>query len=450
MRLPIHLRASFAASGASAGIISNGVAYFLLLYYSQVLGLDSALVGFAMMIALFVDAISDPWIGRWSDRMRSRWGRRHPFLFAAIIPIPLAYYLLWDAPDLSDTSLFVYLLVMTVVLRLSLTAHVVPFHALLPEVTSNYDARTRLSGDLVSSAWFFGTLMSVAMYGYWLADTPEYPDGAGIMRADGYVAAGGVGAIIVFACISYAAFATRRPIATPTEAPARERSLRAAIRQMSQTLADRSTLAIIASGLLSAMAGGTAAALWPYMQSYFWSFDTIQISLMLTAQLVSAVIAFLSIGYITRGRDKKRILITLSLTAIVVATGPVWLRVTGAFIGNDHELLFPVMLTIGMVEVALAAMTGTLTASMIADITEHRAIETARREEGRQACSIQHSPSSARWRAESGCGPAEPCWHSSVSRPKRARRTSARRSPSPSAGSMRRHSASSTWHRSPH
>ena len=76
------IRISFAASGIAQGLIANGLSYFLLLYYSQVLGLDPALAGLAMMIALVFDAISDPLVGAWSDRLRSRWGRRHPFLFA--------------------------------------------------------------------------------------------------------------------------------------------------------------------------------------------------------------------------------------------------------------------------------------------------------------------------------------------------------------------------------
>ena len=50
------------------------------------------------------------------------------------------------------------------------------------------------------------------MYGWWLADTAEYPDGSGIMRAEGYVAAGGATAVAIFLCLGFAAFSTRRYI----------------------------------------------------------------------------------------------------------------------------------------------------------------------------------------------------------------------------------------------
>ena len=55
--MPALTRISFAASGASAGLVGNGISYFLLIYYSQVLGLDPALAGLAMMISLLVDAV---------------------------------------------------------------------------------------------------------------------------------------------------------------------------------------------------------------------------------------------------------------------------------------------------------------------------------------------------------------------------------------------------------
>ena len=127
-------RFAFASSGIAQGLINNGISYFLLLYYSQVLGLTSALAGLALMSALIIDAVSDPLIGQWSDRLHHRLGRRHPFLYVSIVPVSISYYLLWAAPELSQTGLFIYLLIMVVTLRISLTAHVVPFNALLPEL----------------------------------------------------------------------------------------------------------------------------------------------------------------------------------------------------------------------------------------------------------------------------------------------------------------------------
>ena len=58
---------------------------FVLVYYSRVLGLSAGLVGTALAIALIFDAISDPLVGYASDKFRSRWGKRHPFMYFACL-----------------------------------------------------------------------------------------------------------------------------------------------------------------------------------------------------------------------------------------------------------------------------------------------------------------------------------------------------------------------------
>ena len=63
-------------------ITLQGVALF---YFNQVLGVPAHLVSLAFGAIIFVDAFWDPLIGQWSDRFRSRLGRRHPFLYAGMV-----------------------------------------------------------------------------------------------------------------------------------------------------------------------------------------------------------------------------------------------------------------------------------------------------------------------------------------------------------------------------
>ena len=371
-------RWSFAASGTATGLISNGVSYFLLIYYSQVLGLDPELAGLVMMIALMVDAVSDPLVGRWSDGVRHRLGRRHPFLFLAALPIALLYYLIWDPPALGQTGLFFYLLAVSIGLRLALTAHVVPFNALLPELTDDYDERTRLMNFSYCAAWFFGTVMAVAMYAYWLADTPGAVEGSGILRAEGYVAAGIFGAVVVAVCLVAAAVGTRGYIPRLTQPISHGGD---AFRLWG-ALKDRNFAVLVVSGLASSAAAGTSTALWAYMQPYFWGFDTTQTSMLLAAQLLSAVLAFALIPKLVVGREKKDSLIVLSWASLLCASGPVFAELLGFFPAIGSAARFNVMLVLGVLHVMFVVMIGTVTASMIADIVDARAVATGRREEG--------------------------------------------------------------------
>ena len=83
------------------GVKDNGFGALLLLFYNQALGLDARLAGLAIGIALVVDAFLDPLIGYASDHLRTRWGRRHPFMYAAAIPAALSYLFLFSPPPAS-------------------------------------------------------------------------------------------------------------------------------------------------------------------------------------------------------------------------------------------------------------------------------------------------------------------------------------------------------------
>ncbi len=77
----------YGLGAVSFGVKDNGFSFFLLLYYNQVLGLPESWVGLGIMVALIADAVFDPLVGYASDHLHSRWGRRHPFLYASAVPI---------------------------------------------------------------------------------------------------------------------------------------------------------------------------------------------------------------------------------------------------------------------------------------------------------------------------------------------------------------------------
>jgi len=146
----------FYGSGATAfGIKDAGFNYFLLIYYNQVLGLDAFLTGLALAIAVAIDAVSDVAVGHLSDNWHSKWGRRHPFMFAAIIPVVISFYLLWNPPAFVTTTnanLFFYLLSIAILVRSGITFFEVPNAALGPELTKDYN-------DVLDS-WHFATCLA--------------------------------------------------------------------------------------------------------------------------------------------------------------------------------------------------------------------------------------------------------------------------------------------------
>lgn len=152
----IYYRVGSIAFGVHQATLTSA----LMLFFNQVVGLPAAWVGAAMMLTLIFDAVCDPLIGEWSDHTRSRWGRRHPFMYASAILAAVAFYLLFDPPlGWPNSHLLIYMAAMLVTVRVLLSLYEVPSSALGPELTLDYDQRT----SLMSSRFFFGTLGGAGM-----------------------------------------------------------------------------------------------------------------------------------------------------------------------------------------------------------------------------------------------------------------------------------------------
>jgi len=132
---------------------------FYAIFLTDVVGLDARLASVAALIGIIWDAINDPLVGMLSDRVRTRWGRRRPFLLWFAIPYGAGFLLLWWAPPFEGQAakmIFVTLAFMIADTLETLVA--VPFSALTPELTPDYDERTSLTGFRM----FFNLAISLA------------------------------------------------------------------------------------------------------------------------------------------------------------------------------------------------------------------------------------------------------------------------------------------------
>ena len=120
---------------------------FYAIFLTDVVGLDPRLASVAALVGIVWDAINDPIVGMLSDRVRTRWGRRRPFLLFFSIPFGLSFLLLWYAPPFeSQIAKAVFITFAFMVSDTMETLVSVPFAALTPELTPDYDERTSLTG----------------------------------------------------------------------------------------------------------------------------------------------------------------------------------------------------------------------------------------------------------------------------------------------------------------
>lgn len=123
------------------------IAAFFPIFMMDVVGISPALAAAALFVGRSWDYINDPLVGYFSDRTRTRWGRRRPFLLFGALPFALTFILLWVKPDFvtSTTGLVIFYAAAYMIYEASATLVYMPYFALTPELTQDYDERTQLT-----------------------------------------------------------------------------------------------------------------------------------------------------------------------------------------------------------------------------------------------------------------------------------------------------------------
>ena len=360
------------------GVKDNGFSYLLLLYYDQVLGLPGALAGFAIFSALLVDAIFDPIVGYASDHLHSRWGRRHPLMYAAALPVAASYFLLWNPPSgLGTGALFAWLLGISIGVRMLITLYETPSTALVAELTGDYDERTHMLSLRYMFGWWGGLTVAVLAYRYFL------PSGGGQLAAPGYHTYGRVASLIMLVSMLASALGTHHEIPRLRQPPpARLAGVGAALRELVETLSNRSFLSLFAGAITYAMAAGLAASLSIYIYTYVWEFDSLAISYLNLPYFLSALVAAVLAPALARRIGKKAAAISTSIAALVMAPLPLTLRLLGLFPANGSHALFGTLMVLYPIEVVLIVMSTALVSAMVADVVEESELATGRRSEG--------------------------------------------------------------------
>lgn len=379
-KVPLRTKLTYGIGSIAFGVKDNGFSTFLLVFYNQVIGMPAWQVSLALMIALVFDAFVDPFVGHMSDRTRTKWGRRHPYLYASALPVALFYLLLWNPPDIDGTLLFAYLLGTAFLVRASLSTYEVPSAALAPELTSDYHERTSVLSFRYLFGWFGGLGMMVIAFQYLLVPSAEQPNG--MLNHDGYEMYALISSIVMFVVILITAFGTHGEIKNlPKPGPVLG-SFKDHIKGIKTALSNKAFAILMLTMIFAFTSQGMTFSMTLYLYPHIWGFSSQLMVSFPIALLFSALIAFYLAPRLSKRFGKKETATVLSLVYLALGTLPYWLRYLRIFPENDSAMLVPILMVFIIAATASGICTFMIAQSMLADIVEDNEEKTGERAEG--------------------------------------------------------------------
>ena len=281
---------------------------FLLLYYSQILGLSASMVAIVLALALIFDAFSDPIVGSISDNLKSSLGRRHPFMFGAAIPLGVSMALLFSPPEgIQDIYLLAWLLFFTVFVRTAFTFFMIPWNAIAAEFSNDYVERTLIITYRYMVGWTGGVLFSIFTWNYLFPNTDAYPSGQ--LNPEHYSTFGLVvgGLMMTWALISAWGTRSEIPYLLQPVNPTPPFSFRRAFDETVLALQNANFRRLFLLFIMFSGLAGVGGVFDIYMNTYFWEFTSDDLR-WFALGAVGAICAFISIPFIQKRVDKHTLL----------------------------------------------------------------------------------------------------------------------------------------------
>ncbi|MEM9624093.1 MAG: MFS transporter [Pseudomonadota bacterium] len=396
--IPLWMKMAFGIGAVGETIYLGMFNTFITIYYNQAVGLSNSLIGTAILMALVVDAVSDPAIGIVSDRWRSRMGRRHPFLFVAPVPLGLALWCIFNPPEaLTDKTalaasagqmyLFAWLAFWTIISRICLTLYVIPHLALGGEMVREQHERSQLFSINALFGYSTGALFIFVAWSVFLSGETINAEGVAISN---HLQAASYGPLSLFAgaailmTVSLCAMGTYPSVpflSQPIQQPERL-SIGMFLRKVLSTLKNRNYLFLLLGFFFFMISSGLYETFSIFIQTYFWEIGPDEIRWLGLGALPGALLGASIAPRLMRRFDRKPVLTGAIIGLVIMSQLIIDLRLLGWFPENDSELLLPLLIANSFLFALSLGVAGVAIVSMLADIIDENELYTGAREEG--------------------------------------------------------------------
>ena len=388
--LPFRVKLCFGIGAIGEALYFGMFIAFITIFYNQAIGLSNYLIGIATMLAVLTDAITDPFIGMLSDRTRSAIGRRHPFLWAAPVPLAISIFAIFNPPDMligNETGLFIWLAVWTVLSRAIVTLFNVPHLALGAELSKQHHERSQL----FSANAIFATL-STSLFGFvaWTlfqGERVRESDGAlvqGQLDPAAYLPITLIVCATVIISITICAIGTQdygRRLSQRTDVLPKF-SVMFFLQSLFRTMKNRNNLILLGGFFFFMIASGIYDKMNVFIQTYLWQLEPSEIRNFPLIGAVGSLSGALLAPIFMKRFDRKPVMLASLFGVVLFAQLVVDLRLLGLLPENGDPLLLPCLLAnaFGFTFSVACCMVSIM--SMIGDIIDENELITGLREEG--------------------------------------------------------------------
>lgn len=380
LKVSVKTKIAF-STGALEEAAVGAASVVTMVFYNQVLGVSAYLCGIVFLIASVIDAVTDPLIGSLSDNFRSRWGRRHPFMLVALLPLGLGFYLLYAPPGgMSETFYFWWFLATMALLRIGKTFYAVPHDALGAELTDDYHERTSILGLNSVVGMIAGVLLAVFVLLVLFPTTEGYDNG--LLNPQGYPAMALWGSAFICVTLLICVGGTRDQIPHLHDVPHQRINLRENLDDFLSLLKNRSYIAICMAWLVMVVSFGILGVVGTYTFLYGFDLTTEEMSIQRFVMIPGMFVALPLAAWFTRKLDKKRTVIYTSIVGAALVGLPHMLKMIGLFPPNDSVWMLPALFGSLFIGFLILPVSTIVFDSQLADVADEHEYRTGRRAEG--------------------------------------------------------------------
>lgn len=301
---PLPDMLAYAAGDGATSLVLNSMG-FLMLYYTEALGVDYRLAGLAISAGTFWNAVTEPAMGQISDSTRCRFGRRHPYMLAGGILMALCFGGIWAIPPIFRTPGLIlgYIIVTNLLLRSAITIFAVPHAALGFELCTDYVQRTTLQGIRVAFNMFVN-LTGPALA--WVLFFRSHDGTESTAVGENYMHMGLTFTVAATALVILVVAATRHYAADSRAAGGMDRLHPLAIvRVTTQVIMDRCPRPVFLFGTFAFIGMSLVASLEMYVYIHVMAFSSAERSIVHGSGVLACALGGLASPLLVRRIDKK-------------------------------------------------------------------------------------------------------------------------------------------------